>query len=103
MTAVPSFLRARKPDEKAHRRSAILDAAASLFDDGGLDGVSLNAVARRVGIAKSNLYRYFESREAIFLALLNEDLTECVDGLEEGLAKLSGEGDVQAVARALAR
>jgi AcrR family transcriptional regulator len=102
MTSAPSFLRARKPDEKAHRRSAILDAAAALFDAGGLDGVSLNAVARRVGIAKSNLYRYFESREAIFLALLNEDLTECVAGLEEGLAKVSSEAAVRAVARVLA-
>jgi AcrR family transcriptional regulator len=102
MTSGPSFHRARKPDEKAHRRKAILEAAAELFDAEGLDGVSLNAVAREAGIAKSNLYRYFESREAIFLALLNEDMTECVAALEERLAPLSGEVNAQAVARVLA-
>lgn len=98
----PSFQRARKPDEKAHRQKAILEAAAELFDSDGLDGVSLNAVARRVGIAKSNLYRYFESREAIFLALLNEDATECVAAVEERLAQLSGQADARTVARVLA-
>jgi AcrR family transcriptional regulator len=102
MTSTPSFQRARKPDEKAHRRKAILGAAADLFDTEGLDGVSLNAVARRVGIAKSNLYRYFETREAIFLALLNEDITECVAAVEERLARLSGEIDACLVARVLA-
>jgi AcrR family transcriptional regulator len=99
----PSFQRARKPDEKAHRRQAILDAAAALFETEGLGGVSLNDVARRAGIAKSNLYRYFESREAIFLALLNEDQLACVAAVEEGLARLSGKVDARAVARVFAR
>jgi AcrR family transcriptional regulator len=99
----PAFQRARKPDEKAHRRQAILDAAAALFETEGLNGVSLNDVARRAGIAKSNLYRYFESREAIFLALLNEDQLASVAGVEEGLARLSGPIDARAVARVFAR
>lgn len=103
MTSPASFHRARKPDEKAHRRKAILDAAAELFDAEGLDGVSLNAVAREAGIAKSNLYRYFESREAIFLALLDEDMTECVAALEERLARLAGEVNAHEVARVLAQ
>jgi AcrR family transcriptional regulator len=99
----PAFQRARKPDEKAHRRQAILDAAAALFETEGLNGVSLNDVARRAGIAKSNLYRYFESREAIFLALLNEDQLACVAGVEEGLARLSGKVDARSVAGVFAR
>jgi AcrR family transcriptional regulator len=103
MGSTPSFQRARKPDEKAHRQRAILEAAAALFDDEGLSGVSLNAVARRAGIAKSNLYRYFESREAILLALLNEDQNACVAALEERLARLSGKVSAQMVARAFAQ
>jgi AcrR family transcriptional regulator len=103
MSRRPSFRRARKPDEKALRRKAILDAAAALFVTKGLDGVSLNAVARRAGIAKSNVYRYFETREAIFLALLDEDLTAWVAALEAALAPLSGDADPRAVARVLAQ
>jgi AcrR family transcriptional regulator len=101
MTRAPSFQRARKPEERAHRQQEILDAAATLFDEKGLSGVSLNEVARRAGIAKSNLYRYYESREAMFLALLSDDLTACVAMLEEKLASVTP-GDVRAVAHAMA-
>jgi AcrR family transcriptional regulator len=102
MSSAPSFQRARTPDERAHREGAILAAAAALFDAEGLEGVTLNAVARRAGVAKSNLYRYFESREAILLALLNEDQAAIVAALEEGLARLTGPVDPRAVARVFA-
>jgi AcrR family transcriptional regulator len=99
MVSIPAFQRARTPDERAQREKAILAAAAALFDAGGLEGVTLNEVARRAGVAKSNLYRYFESREAILLALLNEDQAAAVSALEEGLARLTGAVDARAVAR----
>jgi AcrR family transcriptional regulator len=99
MNVRPSFLRARQPDQKAIRRNAILEAAAALFVAEGLDAVSLNEVARKAGIAKSNVYRYFESREAIFLALKNDDMEVCVAEIEERLARLSGKADVHKVAR----
>jgi AcrR family transcriptional regulator len=103
MSSQPAFQRARKPDERAHRQKAILKAAAALFDADGLNGVTLNAVARRAGIAKSNLYRYFESREAILLALLSEDQAAAVASVEEGLARLTGKIDARAVARVFAQ
>ncbi|HMF40708.1 MAG TPA: TetR family transcriptional regulator [Polyangia bacterium] len=103
MSSAPAFQRARKPDERAHRQRAILEAAAALFDAEGLPGVTLNAVARRAGIAKSNLYRYFESREAMLLALLNEDQDAAVALVEEKLARLRGPIDARAVARVFAQ
>jgi len=101
MSRRPSFQRARQPDEKAIRRKDILDAAAALFTAHGLEGVSLGAVAARAGIVKSNVYRYFESREAIFLALKNDDMEVCVAELEESLARLSAKAGPRAVARVL--
>lgn len=65
--------RARTADQKAERRAAILTTAAALFETEGYDAISLNGIARAVGLAKSNLYRYFQSKEAIFLALLEDD------------------------------
>jgi AcrR family transcriptional regulator len=103
MSTAPSFQRARKPDERAHRERAILQAAAALFDADGLNGVTLNAVARRAGLAKSNLYRYFESREAILLALLGQDQVACVASFEVALARHPGPLDARAVARAFAQ
>ena len=97
-----SFQRARQPDQKAVRRAALLRAAAALLDEHGLDGVSLNAVARRAGITKSNVYRYFETREAIFLELLLEDEARWVERLERRLAALRKKRDPRAVAGAIA-
>lgn len=69
-----TYERARRPAEKAARRALILDAAARLLDRGLLQDVSLNAIAQEAGLSKPNLYRYFESREDILLALFIEDL-----------------------------
>jgi len=103
MAARVTFQRARRPDQKAVRRSALLRAAAALLDENGLDGVSLNAVALRAGITKSNVYRYFETREAIFLELLLEDEARWVERLERRLAALPRRGDADAVARGVAK
>jgi len=48
--------------------------------------VSLNELSRRVGLAKSNVLRYFESREAVLLELLDSAWQEWVARLDEDLA-----------------
>ncbi len=71
---VSDFQRARQPDQKAERRAHILATArAMLGEDIDLSRLSLNELARRAGMAKSNVYRYFETREAVLLALLSEE------------------------------
>src|SRR5947209_16445245 len=47
--------------------------------------VSLNELSRRVGLAKSNVLRYFESREAVLLELLDSAWREWLAQLEEDL------------------
>jgi len=60
------------------RRHAILDAAAAMLDQMPVTDLSLNELSRRVCLAKSNVLRYFESREEILLELLDRGLRECV-------------------------
>lgn len=81
-----TFERARRPAEKAARREAILEAAARLLDQGLLQEVSLNAIAQQAGLTKPNLYRYFESREDILLALFLKDLRAFRDQVVTGAA-----------------
>lgn len=95
------FTRARRPEEIAQRREEIVLAAAALLDRQPLESISLNAIARDAGIAKSAVYRYFESREAIFLKILETDWRHWLDVLDERLAPLSGTNDAAAVAAAL--
>src|SRR6201985_2695526 len=68
MTA-DSYQRARRPEQKLERRDAILGAARELALRDGVRAVSLADIAARVGIHKSALLRYFETREQIFLEL----------------------------------
>src|SRR5258706_3374562 len=68
MTA-EAFQRARRPEQKQQRQDAILDAARELALRDGVRAVSLADIAARVGIHKSALLRYFETREQIFLEL----------------------------------
>ena len=64
-----TFQRARRPEQKQQRLDAILDAARELALRQGVRNVSLADIAERVGIHKSALLRYFETREQIFLEL----------------------------------
>jgi AcrR family transcriptional regulator len=69
---VTSFQRARSDEQRAVRRQSILRTAAGMLAEMPVAAVSLNELSRRTGLAKSALLGYFESREAVLLALLAE-------------------------------
>lgn len=69
MTGTEVFQRARSPEQKAQRRAAILAAAARLARAKGVRRVSLGDIAAEVNLTKSNVLRYFETREDIYLQL----------------------------------
>jgi AcrR family transcriptional regulator len=99
--ALPRFERARKPEQIALRREAILAAAAELFDAGGPEAAGLNAIAARAGFTKSNVYRYFESREAALLSLFTAEFERFVQALGPALVPVRS-GDMEGVARVTA-
>ncbi len=81
--------RARSPEQKEERRRAILAATAELLDSHRVDELSLNQIARHCGLAKSNVYRYFGSREEILLALVSDDLADWVASADQSLSGLT--------------
>ncbi len=97
-----SFIRARRPEQKAQRAEEILDAARLLLDEGGLEAVTLAAIAREAGVVKSNLYRYFESREEILFRLMLEESHDLIDSGVTNLAPLAGTDDIPALAGIMA-
>ncbi len=68
----PAFQRARSAQAKRAREEAILDAARALARERGVRDVTLTDIAGAVGMHKSALLRYFETREQIFLRLTAE-------------------------------
>jgi len=71
-TKASSSRRSRAANQK---RRAILSAALPLFSQFGLHGTSLERVAESADVSKTNLLYYFPSKEALYIALL-EDLLE---------------------------
>jgi len=103
-----TFQRARTEEQRAIRRRAILDMASAMLDEMPVAALTLNELSRRVGLAKPNVLRYFESREAVLLELLDrflqEWLTELTGELASGVdANLSVAERGVAVAEILSR
>eukprot|EP01037_Dinobryon_pediforme_P013382 gene13382-13498_t len=59
-----------------HKRDLILEAARRVFEHDGLDGASLRAIALEAGYTPAALYFHFDSKEAIYGALLETSLGE---------------------------
>jgi AcrR family transcriptional regulator len=69
------------------RRTMILDVARTMLTEKGVGEISLRELSDRIGLAKSNVLRYFDSREAIFLELLDEECRSWLDELDERLGR----------------
>lgn len=93
--------RARSDSQKSQRRGALLDAASRLLYRLPIDEISLNAIAREANISKANVYRYFESREDLFLQLTLEALGKWREVLLKRLRRLEGANDANSIADVL--
>jgi AcrR family transcriptional regulator len=82
-----SFVRAHSPEQREVRRTTILNTARSMLKEMCVADVTLNGLSRKSCMAKSNVLRYFESRESVLLELCTEALTEWVGDLEPRLAE----------------
>ena len=62
--------RARSDEAKDERRLALLNAALDEFFEKGFTATRMHDIARRANLSKGALYLYFDSKEAMFRALL---------------------------------
>ncbi len=83
------------------RRRTILDTACAMLRERSVADISLRELSHRVGLAKSNVLRYFDSREAIFLEVLDEEWGAWLDEVEGALA--ADGSDAVEVATTIAR
>ncbi|MGE0279102.1 MAG: TetR/AcrR family transcriptional regulator [Rhizobiaceae bacterium] len=65
MTALP-----RRQQNKIERERRILAAALKVFSEVGYSGAAMDAVAIEARVSKPTLYQYFESKEALFSAMM---------------------------------
>jgi len=72
----------RKARRHSQTRAEILDAAWALARDAGLAALSLNELARRVGMRPQSLYTYFGSKNAIYDAMFARGYQQYLEMLQ---------------------
>ena len=78
--------------KKAAQRGRILDAARGVFFRDGFMDANLDEVAQIAGVAKGTLYRYFENKADLYVAILASDGRI----FEERMAEAAGSGTTAA-------
>lgn len=92
----------RKP---AQRRSqdtvtAILDAAARVFEERGFEAGTTNHVAQRAGVSIGSLYEYFPNKDSLVVALVERELENERARLLALLAPAANAAELEAALRA---
>jgi AcrR family transcriptional regulator len=61
------------------RRSRILTAAQEVFAEHGFRSADVKTIAERAGVGKATIYKFFESKEALLLTIVEENLNHIRD------------------------
>lgn len=75
---------------KDARPSELTAAALDLFVEKGFAATRLDDVAARAGVSKGTLYLYFDSKEALFKAVIEEGIVPALAAAEQQLAGYQG-------------
>lgn len=81
-----NWQRARSDDQIEQREIAILSAAAELFEARPYHDITFAMIGKQAQFTRSNLYRYFQTKEEVFLKLLERDLVQWRDAASEVLS-----------------
>jgi len=66
--------RARSEEQKEQRIAGIIEATARLYETRSFEEITFVLIAKEAKFTRSNLYKYFSSKEEIFLEFLSHDI-----------------------------
>ncbi|HSB85736.1 MAG TPA: TetR/AcrR family transcriptional regulator [Ilumatobacteraceae bacterium] len=72
------------------RREQILDVAVEVFARNGFHGTSMNDVAEAAGVTKPVLYQHFDSKQDLYMALLDEVGNRLLSAISKATAEVAG-------------
>lgn len=70
---------ANRKDQKENTRQKLLTAAAICFAEKGYSGCSVSDIAKRAEVAQGTMYVHFETKEALFKAIMEEEHAQGAD------------------------
>ncbi|WP_447912128.1 TetR/AcrR family transcriptional regulator [Microbacterium phyllosphaerae] len=77
---------------RENTRARLLDAAAQVFAEVGLDGASVEAVCERAGFTRGAFYSNFESKDELFLMLAGSVAEQRVNAVRARVEEIAADG-----------
>jgi len=71
----PRIQEATIAEQRKMRQRQLMDAALSLAIEGGIDSVTVSAVAKKAGLSRSSIYEYFSSSADLIVDLIMEEMS----------------------------
>ena len=86
------------------RKAEIINACAKLYDNKNFKEITLKEIGEKTSFTRTSIYNYFQTKEEIFLALLQQEYEKWIDDLNEMLHNnktMSAEQFADSLARSL--
>jgi AcrR family transcriptional regulator len=93
-------MKTARKERQAETRTSLLRSAARLFCKRGMEGTSVEEISADAGYTKGAFYANFNSKEELFLTMLDEHFAAEIERMDQAL---SGSGDPGEEARHAAR
>src|ERR1700746_2285147 len=77
--ALPAVRKGRPPSEMAASHDVIMDAVCALLEEKAVRDLTIEAVAKRAGVGKPTLYKWWPTKATLVLAMLCERMAPKVD------------------------
>lgn len=89
--------RAIRNEQKEERRQQIIEAAWQLFQERPYEAVNIVDITQRTGIAKGTLFLYFSTKEALFLAVQQQQFIIWFNTIDAQLTTLTPPTSIEQV------
>ncbi|MEV5986479.1 helix-turn-helix domain-containing protein [Streptomyces sp. NPDC052051] len=83
---MPKIQAASVADHRAQQRAALLDAAYELLAEGDAAEVTFAAIARRTGLARNSVYKYFSNRRELLTEVVRQAAPRWTERIHAALA-----------------
>jgi len=77
-------------DKNPEKRIRILDAALKIFASRGFYNAKVSEVAKEAGVADGTIYLYFESKDALLIALFEDRMQRIIARANDEIARSEG-------------
>lgn len=88
-----ALLQAKRNDQIAMRKEQILSASTVFFSKYGYRNTDIQAIADFLKIGKGTIYRYFPSKEKLFLATVDEGMNKLQRAVDSAMEKTESKLD----------